>query len=125
MTAYSEIREAVSNVVRHGSVSAEALFGFLRAIDKVEFLFGHEVKAYIDKLYHQLLVHQEAETVMNAITGADRTRAIDRKYEAFRVISDFYKTFPPLMSPYVRMDQKVPFWRMKAVADWCRAKRRR
>ena len=121
MTAYSAIRESVAEVVRHGSVSDTNLLAFLRATDQAEFLFGREVKAYLNSLYSELVRHQHAKSVMTISQGDERTKAIDTKCQALRDINDFYKRFPPMLAAYAQMDQKVPFWRLKRLGDWCRS----
>ncbi len=122
MATYSAIREVVAEFVQRGSVSNEGLFAFVRAVDKVEFLFGPEVKAYLEDLYFQLVKHQEAESLMKNSKEDMRSQGITNKYDSFKEIADFYKRFPPLLSRYARMDQKVPFWRVKRLTDWCRSK---
>jgi hypothetical protein len=110
MATYSELREAVGKVVRLGSVSNQNLYEFLKAADKVQFLFGREVKAYTDELYQKLLDHQFAETVVKRAHGEELDRAMAEKHRAARAISAFYQDFPRLLAPYARMNHKLPFW---------------
>jgi hypothetical protein len=91
----------------------------MRASDQAEFLFGKEVKTYLESLRDNLMRHQHAETTMGMSEDEERSRAIQEKHEAFRTIST---VFPAMLSPYARMDQKLPFWRVKRIHDWCRAK---
>jgi hypothetical protein len=72
-----------------------------------------DVKDYLNGLRMELLRHQTAETNIKARDGEDRERAVTARYEALRAINDFYKRFPPLLSPYARMDQKLPLWRLR------------
>jgi hypothetical protein len=120
MATYSELRE-VGKVVRLGSVSNQNLYEFLKAADQVQFLFGREVKAYIDELYQQLLHHQFAETVIKRANGEELNRAVAEKHQSARAISAFYQEFPRLLAPYARMDHKLPFWWITPLADKLRS----
>src|SRR5437868_6761985 len=51
MNTYDAIREVIGEIVRHGVVTNQSTAAFVRAIDKVEFLFGPEIKSYLDDLY--------------------------------------------------------------------------
>jgi hypothetical protein len=117
MATYSELREAVGKVVRLGSVSNQNLYEFLKAADKVQFLFGREVKAYTDELYQHLLNHQFAETTIKRAEGNELNRAIAEKHNSILAISAFYQDFPRLLAPYARMDHKLPFWWITSLAD--------
>jgi hypothetical protein len=40
--------------------------------------------------------------------AAGYQQAVQAKHDSYKEISDFYEAFPKLISPYVRMDQKLP-----------------
>jgi hypothetical protein len=107
MTAYSAIREAIAAVMTKGTVTDENFIAYMRAIDQADYLFGEDVKNYLNDLRMELLRHQTAETNIKTREGAERERAVTARYQASQAINDFYKRFPPLLSPYARMDQKL------------------
>lgn len=108
MASFDAIRSVISEVVRSGSVKNETSTDFVRARDKVDFLFGIEVGKYLDGIYTAMLEHHVAETQMENSSGAKQNKAIDTKFEKFKQISNFYTDFPELIKPYVKMHQKVP-----------------
>jgi hypothetical protein len=62
MTAYSAIREAIAAVMTKGTVTDENFIAYMRAIDQADYLFGEDVKNYLNDLRMELLRHQTAET---------------------------------------------------------------
>jgi protein-disulfide isomerase-like protein with CxxC motif len=104
---YIEIRAVIAQVLTHGTVADQQSLDFLRAIDKAQFLFGPEVTAYLNSVYRLLVDHGLAESMMKA-GGADYQKAVEKKYAAFREISQFYVRSLPLVQPYMRMHQKAP-----------------
>jgi len=63
-------------------------------------LFWPRGENYLDELYKALLSFREAR--------ADIPRRSEESGETFKEIAAFYKRFPKLTSPYMKMDQKAP-----------------
>src|SRR6266571_5603899 len=108
--AYKGIREVISEVVRSGSVSNEATFSYLRAIDGTEFLFGPEVYAYLRDVHKKLAQHHTFEGMAKreGTRWKERQEAIDKQSKTFEEIAKFYDAAERLIAPYVRMHQKSP-----------------
>jgi hypothetical protein len=103
INTYDAIREVIGEIVRHGVVTNQSTHAFLRAIDKVEFLFGPEIKIYLDGLYKALLHHHAIGATLESLPDPQRNKAIDAQCRRFEEISNFYVDFPKLLAPYVRM----------------------
>jgi hypothetical protein len=103
MNTYDAIREVIGEIVRTGVVTNQSSDAFIRAIDKVEFLFGAEVKSYLDNLYRIILQHHAVGATIESLPDPQRNRAIDAQGERFEKISAFYVEFPKLFGPYVQM----------------------
>jgi hypothetical protein len=96
-------REVIGEIVRHGVVTNQSTAAFVRAIDKVEFLFGPEIKSYLDDLYKTLSQHHAAGMTIESLPDAQRKNAIEAQGRRFEKISNFYIEFPKLLAPYVKM----------------------
>jgi hypothetical protein len=103
MNTYDAIREVIGEIVRHGVVTNQSTNAFVRAIDKVEFLFGPEIKGYLDDLYKTLLQHHAVGMTIESLSDPQRKNAIDAQGRRFEKISNFYIEFPKLLAPYVKM----------------------
>src|SRR5262245_23163525 len=50
---YEEVRKILSIILRDAKVSTEDLLKFRTAVSEADFLFGKDVVAYIDEIYHR------------------------------------------------------------------------
>jgi hypothetical protein len=108
MEVYDDLRSAVTDVVRSGSVQVDDVNRFFSAEERSRFLFGPEVKRYLEGIRKQMTRHRLAELQVKTDDDEKRARAADVEAEAFQAISNFYEEFPSLIMPYVKMHQKAP-----------------
>lgn len=118
MSVFSALREAMWPVVTNGKPNDDDLSNFLKAKDQAQFVFGRDVDVYLERLYHTLLDLQVADYSMKVQDEKARQAVIEKRHADFREASDFYKRFPALVSPYARMNQKLPFWRLRRIREW-------
>jgi uncharacterized protein YbjT (DUF2867 family) len=109
LSIYDAIRRVIGQIIPSGTVTDRNLHDFIAGSDRARFLFGQDVIEYLERFYRLLLNHQEAEARMKMGAGAaGYQQAVQAKHDSYKEISDFYEAFPKLISPYVRMDQKLP-----------------
>jgi hypothetical protein len=109
MAKYEALRGAVAQVVTSGSARNEDSLAFARAANDVEFMFGPEVKAYVDSIHNAMIKHHALEMTWEKEVGEQREKAYDRMSKHFETIAGFYDEFPKKLKDYVRVDQKA-FW---------------
>jgi|SRR5262249_20961530 len=103
MRTYDAIREVITEIVQHDVVTNELINAYVRATDKVEFLFGPEIKDYLDDLYKTLLQHHATGATLESLPDLQRSKAIDAQAQRFEKISSFYTEFSKRLKPYVSM----------------------
>jgi len=103
MRTYDAIREVITEIVQHDVVTNELINAYVRATDKVEFLFGPEIKDYLDDLYKTLLQHHAMGATLESLPDLQRSKAIDAQAQRFEKISSFYTEFSKRLKPYVSM----------------------
>jgi hypothetical protein len=105
MEVYSDIRGIIDQIAASGKCTYETHFYYLRAIDRATFLFGSDVNAYLERLSVRLdnLCYYE-----NMMETDQRQEMISKKDVLLPKVLNFYTEFPPLIEPYVRMDQRRP-----------------
>ncbi|MHC2432752.1 hypothetical protein [Bradyrhizobium sp. USDA 4451] len=109
MHVYSEIRAVIASTVSSGKLPNEKHFEFMRAMDGAKFLFGRKVNDYLSELNTSLAYFHEADEELAVSQGQARAEAIQRRRKYFDQIQAFYKTFDPLIEPYVAMRQRRPW----------------
>ncbi|MBO9100329.1 MULTISPECIES: hypothetical protein [unclassified Rhizobium] len=108
LAVYELVKSAVRSVNTSGTVADEAQFNLLTAINRAEFLFGNDVREYLEKLWEDYVHLQSATYEMADLQpGPERLAAIKRRTEHFRGITAFYKDSVPIFARYLRMDQKL------------------
>src|ERR1019366_9316153 len=108
MEVYGALHAAISDVVQSGSVTPNSRNAFFRAQEKSRFLFGDEIRSYLEQLRKEMVRHQLAEQQVKSEDDMKRAKAADVEAECFTRISNFYEEFPALIMPYVKMHQKAP-----------------
>jgi hypothetical protein len=104
MDVYNAIRQVITKVNTSGRCDDATLFEFDQAIDRAPFLFGKDVTQYLTKMRTQLI---ELNLCVSMMETPQRQAFIPRKTTAFTKITAFYSDFPPIVEPYILMDQKV------------------
>jgi hypothetical protein len=116
---YNAMRDVVSKVMQRGSCDDQLLFDFDKATDRVPFLFGKAVNAYVGRLRHDLIDLQLTSTMMQS-QDKDHHTWVVKRHEHFKRVVAFYKEFPPVIAPYIVLDQKIHRWR---TPEWLAGKK--
>jgi hypothetical protein len=108
MAVYDDLRNVMSEIMRHGTVETKIMFEFARAVDRIDILFGPEVGDYISDLRKELGIHHTAEVMAERPRNEEaRQAAIDRQFHSFEKLMKFFDEFPALIKGYVAMHQKA------------------
>ncbi len=103
MAVYDSLEEVVSEIIRGGNVTNARIRDFDHAIGKAPFLFAKEVISYLEELRNALSSH-------HALNGHEDDRSVEASAKYFTKIGRFYDEFGVLLSPYMRMHQKAPWF---------------
>jgi hypothetical protein len=111
LKVFHQLEGAVGIVMRDGEANGDAFQNFAIAQADARFLFGDDVKAYLQTL-------RESFAWLMSFTNSvidqsdDRSALIDIKYRHIEKIVDFYKEAPAIFGPYISLTHKsTPFWR--------------
>jgi hypothetical protein len=102
------LRSAIAVMVTKGVIYGDPYWEYLSASQRAALLFGPEVTDYLETLRLAMVRHESQKDAVRSDDDAVRGRAADIQADAFTVISDFYKNFDPLITPYMKMHQKLP-----------------
>lgn len=108
MQVYEAIIAAISEIMREGNATTNAIIEFDRAAVTVPFLFGSEVDLFLKKTREKMIKLRYAEAKTNSEDDEVRGRAADAAAEYMTDLTGFYKKFASLVRPYVKMHQKAP-----------------
>jgi hypothetical protein len=122
---YTALHGPITKVMQEGTSDQANFLAFARVIDEAQFLFGRDVKEYIDEIRKTLNQLGYARSALsNPHLPADkRNEIIEQEYVNLGKVSDFYTKVVELMVPYMLMDQKRP-WSPARVSAYIGAKRR-
>jgi len=95
------------SIVMEGTLHNEDVDGFLRATRGDKFLFGPEVTTYLGDTYKRLTELHAYENVMERAQGEQRKQLGEKCLAIRNELSRFHVTFHALVTPYVRMNQKL------------------
>lgn len=111
LKVFHQLESAVDIVMRDGEANGNAFQNFAIAQADARFLFGDDVKTYLQTL-------RESFAWLMSFTNAvidqseNRSALIDTKYKHIGKIIDFYKEAPAIFGPYISLSHKsTPFWR--------------
>jgi hypothetical protein len=104
----AELRSAISEILREGTVPTDAYHRYVRASLRAAFLFGSEVTDYLETV--RLTITKVIALRGGLLSENDdlRTRSADAEATAFERITGFYEIFDRLVRPYMSMHQKLP-----------------
>lgn len=111
LKVFTQLEAAIGVVMRDAEANGESFQNFCIAQADARFLFGDDVKTYLQTLresFAWLL------SFTNRVIDASENRAelIDTKYKHIKKIIDFYAEAPTLFGPYIALTHKsTPFWR--------------
>jgi hypothetical protein len=101
------VSRIASSIVMEGALRNEDVDGFLRARRGDEFLFGPEVTTYLEDTYKRLTQLHAYEKVMERAQGEERKQLVEKRGAIRNELTRFNETFHTLVTPYVRMNQKL------------------
>ncbi|MER8556514.1 hypothetical protein NKH37_30885 [Mesorhizobium sp. M1217] len=107
LAVYEQTRKAVSFVNTHGRTSREAEFDLLGAMNSAEFLFGQDVRDYLDKMWERFVRLGAASAMIEGTEGEERRRQIELKSRFSMEITQFYYEGSDIFSPYMRMEHRL------------------
>lgn len=108
MQVYEAISAAVSEIMREGTATMNALISFDRGAVRVPFLFGNEVHLFLQETRKRMVALRFAEERTKTDDDLLRGRAADMAAKHMMELTGFYVEFASLVRPYVRMHQKSP-----------------
>ena len=97
--------EYPSHNVRHHNVSNEVLFKFLRGSKGKEFLFGENIKKYLEELYLKGLDLQLIQ-LKNVPVGKKRDQTIEQSSEVFKWFMKQFDVSKRLFAWYLAVSAK-------------------
>jgi hypothetical protein len=118
LAKYNAVREVVAKVISAGAATQKESFHFLQALDGIEFLFGAEIIAALNKINQAIglltVLGPERKGAQGSKGPGEELKALVRKErEALNTVESSYSTFRTRLSPYMRMHQKSTWflWR--------------
>ncbi|AZO34225.1 MAG: hypothetical protein EOS76_01265 [Mesorhizobium sp.] len=107
LAVYELARKAVSFVNTHGRTSREAEIDLLTAMNSAEFLFGKDVRDYLDKMWERFIKFGAASAMMQETEGEERKAHIDDHLRLVQEITQFYYEGSDVFAPYMRMEHRL------------------
>ncbi|MDX8530086.1 hypothetical protein RFM41_12105 [Mesorhizobium sp. VK25A] len=108
LDVYRHVRSAVSVVNTTGKTSREAELALLEAINAAEFLFGDDVRSYLEGMWHRFIKMNAANAM---IEGGDtpevRRSNIEAQSRLLNEITQFYYEGSDVFAPYMRMEHRL------------------
>jgi hypothetical protein len=108
LSVYHQVRKAIAVVNTTGKTSREAELNLLEAIDAAEFLFGDDVRSYLEGMWHRFLKMNAANAM---IEGGDTTEVrrtnIEAQSQLLNEITQFYYEGSDVFAPYMRMEHRL------------------
>ena len=101
--AFSIVRQAIAEITRSGASSNSIEITLLEGIDAARFLFGPDVKAYLDGLYKHLIDLDCCNKSLNDpnLPTQERATTAQARSDHFIAITKFYKDMDHLFEPYL------------------------
>lgn len=104
---YELTRKAVSFVNTHGRTSHEAEVDLLTAMNSAEFLFGQDVRDYLDKMWERFIRFGAASAMMQDTEGEARKTHVEEHLRLVQEITQFYYEGSDVFAPYMRMEHRL------------------
>lgn len=105
---YQRIRGPVGEITRSGASTGKIERDLLEAIDAARFLFGTEVRAYLDGLYDHLVKLDYCNTALKDpnLPTAERGKLASGRTTHFQEITSFYNKIDSIFGPYLSATHK-------------------
>lgn len=108
LAVYQKVRTAVAVVNTTGKTSRDAELDLLGAIDASEFLFGDDVRKYLDAMWHRFIKLGVANAMLkDGPTTEVRQTNADAQSRLFNEITQFYYEGSDVFAPYMRMEHRL------------------
>jgi hypothetical protein len=107
MDVYNHVRKSVAVVNATGRTSPEAEMDLLEAKERAEFLFGVDVRQYLEKMWDRFIKLHAACGMLEGSVGAERRSHIDAQSRLCNEITQFYYEGADVFSPYMRMEHRL------------------
>jgi hypothetical protein len=107
LAIYDGIRDVIGEVTRSGNAPHDVYYRFARAIDRVPFLFGPEVKTYVDGLAQHMNQLGLAYTTLDDPNCPDRGKWSQIRSDEFLAATKFYTESDAVFGPYLRAQQRI------------------
>jgi len=105
MTVYIAAKAGIDEFTRDGHARNNSIRNIAVVRNEAQFLFGSEIEAYLAKLQEALVRVNLAYSMSEQHDQSqDWAQVI---FDATIFINRFYDDFPQLLSPYMRMTQRV------------------
>jgi hypothetical protein len=108
MQVYEAISDAISEIMREGNATTNAIVSFDQAAVRAPFLFGNEVDLFLQQTRKRMIALRYAEVKTKSDNDEIRGRAADLAAKHLMDLTGFYKEFADRVRPYVKMHQKAP-----------------
>lgn len=99
----AQMRLAVGNIAGSGASSSMAEQQLIEAMDAARFLFGHEVRAYLEGMYQSLIELDYCNTSLKDpnLSAGDRGKIAQRRTDHFKAITSFQQRIDGIFGPYL------------------------
>ncbi len=105
---YQEVFDAIRPVMAKGHAADAELFKFGQAAERARFLFGAEVRDYLENIRQQIIENALAQSLLEQQGEVEnRSQVIEKKYDSLRKILAAYNDLPRLCESYLRLDQSL------------------
>lgn len=107
LTVYQKVRDAVSIVNTHGRSNDIAERNLLEAMAGSEFLFGEDIRRYLDEMWERFLQLRATQEGLKSEDAETRKRSSRAKSDLVMKITQFYYEGADVFAHYMRMDHRL------------------
>jgi hypothetical protein len=116
---YSDFHGPIGQAMRDGRSDLNNYVDYIRVVDQAQFLFGRDVRDFIEDMRHTLNQLGYASSMLRGakLVGDDLRRHLKIQNDCMMQIAEFWKRLDKLMVPYMLMEQKRP-WSVSRVTGY-------
>lgn len=107
LAVYNQVRDAVRIINGSGRVNEEADRHLLEAINASEFLFGEDIRVYLETMWHRFSRLRVAQSQMQSSHEETRLAAVAAQSAVLNEITQFYYEGADVFAHYMRMDHRL------------------
>ncbi|WP_213288567.1 hypothetical protein [Bradyrhizobium sp. sGM-13] len=103
LETFSTVRRAIAKIISHGASDPAIEADLLEGIDAARWLFGPNIRKYLDSLYNHALDLDVCNKELKEphLIPSDRAAILARRREHFNQLENFYKRIDELFGPYL------------------------